>query len=293
MRPEDKLMQALQEQEEQGVDIHDVDGCYCEQTAIRNETNKTIIANFLGMHRRANGVAIVPRYYAELLTWALQRYLERENWQVIEVLSYERPEPIYTDVYTEYDSCENMLADGRLLIERDGVRFAVTVDMYSGYRGLIRVEAAASRKNDIDEFISGVEDIVEKENIYRGKKIEFGARIQFLDVNNKSWDSIVLDPLVKRDVRANTVGFLSKEKLWSYYGIPSKRGVLLAGEPGTGKTVICKALMAESDGVTCITTNAYGLSEGGYITEVYEMAADLSPSIVFIEDIDYIGLNRK
>jgi cell division protease FtsH len=293
LRPEDKLMQALKEQEEQGVDISDVDGSYSDQTEKRKQTNKTIIGDFLGKHRLANAVTIVPRYYAELLAWALQRYLERRKWQVIRVLSYELPEPIYTDVYTAYDSCEYLLNNGRMLLERNGVRFTVTVDINRAYRGMIRIEGVASRKKEIEAFISGVEDIVEKQNIYRGKIIEFGGRIRFLDVKNKSWGSIVLNPLVKTDIRSNTVGFLNRKELWSKYGIPSRRGILLAGEPGTGKTVICRALMAESDGITCITTDAYCLSEEGYITELYEMAGDLSPSIVFIEDIDFIGLNRE
>jgi len=51
--------------------------------------------------------------------------------------------------------------------------------------------------------------------------------------------------------------------------------------------------MAEADGITCIMTNAYTLSADEYITDLYEMAQDLSPCIVFIEDIDLIGLNRE
>lgn len=293
MRPEDKLMKAFKEQEAQGVDIDDEDDNYSERQEKVKRRNKPIIAEFLGKNRRANAVVISPRYYAELLTWALQRYLEREQWQVAKVLSYEAPEPIYLDVHTGYDSSENLLKNGRLLLERDGVRLSVTVDIELAWRGMVRVEGAASRKKEIEEFISGVEDIAEKENIYRGKKIEFGGRMQFLDVKDKSWDSIILSPLIKREIRANTVCFLKKREMWSTFGIPSKRGVLLAGEPGTGKTIICKALMAESKGITCITTDAYGLGADGYITELYEMAEDLSPSIVFIEDIDLIGLNRE
>jgi len=71
-----------------------------------------------------------------------------------------------------------------------------------------------------------------------------------------------------------------------------RRGILLAGEPGTGKTIICRALMAAVDGITCITTSGYALDDDDYITELYELAEDLSPSIVFIEDIDLIGQNR-
>jgi len=90
----------------------------------------------------------------------------------------------------------------------------------------------------------------------------------------------------------NTVDFLRRSDEWGKYGIPLKRGILLAGEPGTGKTIICRALMAEADGITCITTNGYALDDDDYVTTLYELAQDLSPCIVFIEDIDLIGQNR-
>jgi cell division protease FtsH len=50
--------------------------------------------------------------------------------------------------------------------------------------------------------------------------------------------------------------------------------------------------MSEAEGITCITTNAYALDADGYVTELYELADDLSPSIVFIEDLDLIGQSR-
>ena len=95
------------------------------------------------------------------------------------------------------------------------------------------------------------------------------------------------------EIKANTVEFLKRIKHLVEFGIPQKRGVLLAGEPGTGKTLICKALMSEAIDITCIITSAYELSDDEYITNLYKMAQDLSPCIVFIEDIDLIGLNRE
>jgi cell division protease FtsH len=50
--------------------------------------------------------------------------------------------------------------------------------------------------------------------------------------------------------------------------------------------------MTEAYGITCISTNGYALDSDNYLTELYELADDLSPSIVFIEDIDLIGQNR-
>jgi len=44
----------------------------------------------------------------------------------------------------------------------------------------------------------------------------------------------------------NTIGFLRREEeLLARYGVPLKRGVLLIGEPGNGKTMACRWLMAE------------------------------------------------
>jgi cell division protease FtsH len=255
--------------------------------------NQATIDKFLKTDRRTSEVGILPDYYGELLTWALDRYLDREGWKVVDTLGYRDPEPFYINANTDYDKRENLLMRGQLLIEKDDARFVVTVDVSPRCPATVQVHGPEEQKNRIKDFVDGVLKIAKEENFYRCKKIEFAGRIRFLNVKERSWHSIILDRATKREIKANTVEFLRKGKRWHGFGIPQKRGVLLAGEPGTGKTLICKALMAEADGITCITTNAYCLSADEYITNLYEMAQDLSPCIVFIEDIDLIGLNRE
>ena len=234
----------------------------------------------------------MPRYYGELLTWALHRNIEKEEWKVAKTLRYHGPEPVYIDVFTDCDKCENLLMDGQFLIEKDDLHFVATVDVNLRWRNSVRLEGSASKKQEMERFIQGVKTIAKDDNIYRGKKLEFAGRIRFLNLSVCLWDSIILEPEIKREVKANTVDFLNRRELWVSYGIPPKRGILLAGEPGTGKTVICKALLAEADKISCITANAYALDADEYITELYELAQDLSPSLVFIEDIDLIGQSR-
>jgi len=287
------LLDAMEEEDDEELEMSTMYDRFARRHERLQGKNKAAIEDFLGKGDRANAVAILPRYYGELLTWALQRHIEKEGWKVVRALSYHGREPVYIDVSTDCDKCENLLMDGQLLVERGDGHFIVTVDINLQWRNSVQVEGPAKRRKEIERFINEVKSITEKQNFYRGKKIEFGGRIHFLNIKDKSWDSIILDSAIKREIRSNTIDFLNKRKRWATYGIPQKRGILLAGEPGTGKTVICKALMAEADGVTCITTNAYGLSADEYITELYEMAQDLSPCIVFIEDIDLIGLNRE
>lgn len=182
--------------------------------------------------------------------------------------------------------------DRQLLVKRGDSRLIVTLDINLRWRNSVQVEGPAGKKEEVKKFVDGVMTIAEEQNFYRGKRIEFAKRLRFLRLNAKSWDSIILDADTKKEIKTNTIGFLGRRELWDKYRIPPKRGILIAGEPGTGKTIICKALMAEADGITCITTNAYGLDRDEYITELYELAQDLSPCIVFIEDIDLIGQNR-
>lgn len=50
--------------------------------------------------------------------------------------------------------------------------------------------------------------------------------------------------------------------------------------------------MSGAKDITCITTDCYQLREAWYVDELYEIARELSPSIVFIEDLDLIGKSR-
>ena len=291
MSSEERSLDVVDDDEDEEEYVPEAPGWQEQRRKRLQRKNQAVIDGFLGAGRRTNAVGILPRYYCELFTWALHRYLEREGWTTVSTIGYHVPEPVYIDVNTG-DKTENLVMDGQLLIEKGDSRFIITVDVNPRCHGSVQVEGPADRKEEIAAFVANIMTIAEKENFYRGKKIEFAGRIRFLDVQYKSWDSIVLDAEAKLEIKANTISFLKRSEHWNKYGIPLKRGILLAGEPGTGKTIICKALMAEADGITCITTSGYDLDNDNYITELYELAEDLSPCIVFIEDIDLIGQNR-
>jgi len=80
-------------------------------------------------------------------------------------------------------------------------------------------------------------------------------------------------------------------------GIEPPRGILLIGPPGTGKTLLAKAV-AERTKATFIHIVGSELvqkyiGEGSRIVrELFEMAREKAPSIVFIDEIDSIGAKR-
>jgi cell division protease FtsH len=292
MRAEERILEAAAEEEDEEFEIPMTVDRLARRHQRLQRRNKVTIDGFIGEGRRESEVVIVPRYYGELLAWSIERHIEEGEWKVVKTLGYRAPRPVYIDVNTDYDKRENLLIDGQILVQGGDSRFVVTVDINLQGRNSMLVEGSARRKEEISSFAESIRAIFKERNFYRGKKLELSGRIRFLDLPARSWESIVLDAGIKDEIRANTIGFIANRERLAGYGVPPKRGVLLVGEPGTGKTLVCKALMAGSPGITCLVANTYALDAGGYITELYELAQDLSPCIVFIEDIDLIAQNR-
>jgi len=90
---------------------------------------------------------------------------------------------------------------------------------------------------------------------------------------------------------------LLKPELFSRIGIAPPKGVLLHGPPGTGKTMLAKAVALETNAtfiriVGSEFVQKY-IGEGARIVrEVFEMARKKSPSIIFIDELDSIGAKR-
>ncbi|MBI2857498.1 MAG: hypothetical protein HYX90_00350 [Chloroflexi bacterium] len=175
------------------------------------EKTKSAVDSFLGKGRRVYDVGIVPKYYGEPLTWALRRFMEKEGWQVVQTLGYHAQEPFFIDVNTDVDQRENLLMDGQMLVKKGTSRLIVTVDINLRWRNSILVEGPAKRKKGIGEFITGVLAMAKEQNFYRGKKVEFAGRLRFLDLKDRSWESIILDKNTKKEIKANTIGFLKRK----------------------------------------------------------------------------------
>ena len=93
------------------------------------------------------------------------------------------------------------------------------------------------------------------------------------------------------------VDFLKRPEKYTKMGAKIPRGVLLYGKPGTGKTLIAKAIAGEAD-VPFISMSGSEFIEmfaglgASRVRKLFEKARKLSPCIVFIDEIDAIGSRR-
>ena len=94
------------------------------------------------------------------------------------------------------------------------------------------------------------------------------------------------------------VDFLKYPKKYTQMGAKIPKGILLYGKPGTGKTLIAKAIAGEA-GVPFISMSGSEFIEmfaglgASRVRKLFDRARKLEPCIVFIDEIDAIGSRRS
>ena len=90
---------------------------------------------------------------------------------------------------------------------------------------------------------------------------------------------------------------LTKPYIFERIGVEPPKGILLYGPPGTGKTLIAKAVAHEANATFIRMSGAElvhkYIGEGAQLVrELFSLARDRAPSIVFIDEIDAVGSTR-
>ena len=96
---------------------------------------------------------------------------------------------------------------------------------------------------------------------------------------------------------AEIIDFLHNPGKYTAIGAKLPRGALLVGSPGTGKTLLAKAVAGEA-GVPFFSISGSGFVEmfvgvgASRVRDLFQEAAKVAPCIIFIDEIDAIGKTR-
>ena len=102
------------------------------------------------------------------------------------------------------------------------------------------------------------------------------------------WDDLVLDPLVVHLLRDDYESFFSRQEWFAQKNLPFRRGYLLYGPPGNGKTSAIRAMLSRP-GVVGHTANLFAEYIGDDdVEKLLREASEAAPSVVLLEDIDRV-----
>lgn len=117
----------------------------------------------------------------------------------------------------------------------------------------------------------------------------------FEAIKNASFENLILPADLKREIQKDFAAFFSSRQVYENHRIPWKRGVLLIGPPGNGKTHTVKALINAAN-QPCLYVKSFNACWGtdkDLIAEVFARARKTTPSIIVLEDLDSLIDNRN
>jgi len=185
---------------------------------------------------------------------------------------------------------------------------ATLLDTLPDGRAIVRSSAGP-------HFVVGVSQFIKPEEMKPGVRVALNQRTYgIMEVLPSKKDPLVLGMEIEEapEVSYGDVGGLNeqineiretvelpllKPDLFKKVGIEPPRGVLLYGPPGTGKTLLARAVAHETKStfIRVIGSELVQkfIGEGArMVREMFELAQEKAPSIVFIDEIDAIGARR-
>jgi transitional endoplasmic reticulum ATPase len=148
----------------------------------------------------------------------------------------------------------------------------------------------------VEEIVALTKKFLETDSIYKGKAVRIrfkdsdGDALEmpeprFLDLSNVKEHELIYSDDVNRAIQASLFTPIERAEECRALGIPLKRGVLLAGPFGVGKTLAAyvAAYKAEKAGWTFVYCET-----APELADVVRFAQQYAPAVVFCEDIDRV-----
>lgn len=179
--------------------------------------------------------------------------------------------------------------------------------MFAEYNQKSTIEVACGDTEAGKRILDEIIEVSRAKSIYRGHNLhlsyETGTKDEYGDVEKPERFQITfstIEPVTDADIvladehltvlKRNIIDLYTRRAILEENGVPARRGVLLHGPPGTGKTFACRYLCHKLDGVTCIFVTGSSLLNVGAI---FSFARLLQPAVLFLEDVDLIFATRE
>lgn len=161
----------------------------------------------------------------------------------------------------------------------------------------VTIEIVSPSNDAAQSMATDLRDRAVELNVYRGQVVSFGqsmfgersSLLRFHERPTMTPDELILPDKAFADLRRQVVGVARNSSRLRAAGQHLKRGLLLYGPPGVGKTHTVRYLMSELTDTTIVQLTGETL---GGIRDACSIARTLQPAMIVVEDVDLIAQER-
>jgi hypothetical protein len=198
------------------------------------------------------------------------------------------------------DAVRSCVQCGLYLYDHGDLRMAVLL-RGSDQRGPqpdVTLEVVANDPDAARRLLADVRALAVEHSVYRRQVISFGDEafgpahgglLAFHPRPQLGRDELIMPDGLLDGIERQICGVAQHREELLDYGQHLKRGVLLYGEPGVGKTHTVRYLISSLPELTVLILSGAALS---FIREACSVARSLQPSLLVIEDVDLIAAER-
>ena len=159
------------------------------------------------------------------------------------------------------------------------------------------LEVASSRREAAEEFFHRLEELMSERNVFRGKVVSMSSHafsqgvgpLRFHDPKSVARNEVILPQGLLEQIERQVAGIAEHREFLRSHDQHLKRGVLLFGPPGTGKTHVINYLLGQLPDFTVVLVSGTAVER---IAEACSIARKLHPALVIVEDVDLIAEDR-
>lgn len=196
---------------------------------------------------------------------------------------------LYKDSYISWktdNKFEKFFAQGVFLIKVKGVEFLHAALFHKGNQHEDEIsffvvvsqknyEGYVALRNEFDDWVQQRDRSNLHIRVIEGEDLPY--------TKDHTWADLFLPENIKDELKALVENFLASKDFYLDNKIPWKRGILLYGKPGNGKTSIIRTIMSAYN-FKPVTIVAGANDEA--VREAFSYAEEQSPSLLYFEDLD-------
>lgn len=230
--------------------------------------------------------------------------LNTNGLRALQSMTMKSATPNYVDIDVDYDKTEQFPTNQLFFLKTPeyNALFCLIFNQYGG--GYAQLDVMSGTHEQSGELVNLIREKMNEKNVFRNKMISLDQsnqnddwgdsysfqRMKFHCVEKMTEQDVILPEETTQLIKHNSINFFQNAEKLKANGYSVKRGLLLHGKPGTGKSSTIKWLVNEVPDVSVILVTG---SQLWSLQESCRLAKALAPSIVVMEDVDLVAEERE